>query len=109
MSAHTCHAMGCKRSCPPKYLMHPGHWRMVPKADQLAVLATYRPGQEIDMDPSPAYLQAAMEAVMAVAIKEGYTDEEIKAAPEVQMYARWLGTPDAEPATPEPEQKSLFS
>lgn len=93
MSAHTCHAVGCSKSCKPAFLMCGPHWAKVPRADQRAVWATYRQGQERDLDPSPEYLQAAMEAVIAVAIQEGYSDAEIKAAPEVQMYALWLGTP----------------
>lgn len=88
--SHTCHAMGCETSCSPSKLMCVPHWVLVPFADKRAVLRTYHPGQERQMNPSPAYLRAAMEAVIAVAIKEGYTDDEIETAPAVQGYAAWI-------------------
>ena len=43
---------------------------MVPKALQAAVRATYRPGQEVDKQPSVAYLKAAKSAIEAVADME---------------------------------------
>jgi hypothetical protein len=52
------------------------HWRMVPKALQQRVWATYRPGQEVTKDPSPEYLVAALAAVDAVADKEGINREQ---------------------------------
>jgi hypothetical protein len=38
------------------------HWFMLPKRLRDAIWATYRPGQEITKDPSPAYLEAAQAA-----------------------------------------------
>lgn len=67
MAAHLCHARGCEKSVPPRMLMCLPHWRMVPRALQLRVWATYRPGQERTKDPSPEYVDAAMAAVNAVA------------------------------------------
>lgn len=64
---HFCHARGCGREVPPKLLMCPQHWRMVPFRLQKAVYATYRPGQEVTKMPSAAYLLAAREAIEAVA------------------------------------------
>lgn len=46
------------------------HWRMVPYSKQQKVWDTYRPGQEIDKNPSEAYLKAADKAIKAVAKKE---------------------------------------
>ena len=46
------------------------HWYMVPKDLRDAVWATYRPGQEIDKQPSLEYLDVAMQAIEAVAAKE---------------------------------------
>ena len=63
---HTCHAIGCETPVPPALLMCPRHWRQVPRAVQLQVWATYRPGQEQDKTPSRAYLAAALEAIRLV-------------------------------------------
>lgn len=46
------------------------HWRMVPVELQRAVWATYRPGQEVNKQPSREYLEAARAAINAVAAKE---------------------------------------
>lgn len=70
-SQHTCHARGCCAVVPPRLLMCARHWRMVPDHMQEAVWATYSRGQERRMDPSDAYLEAAMAAVDAVALAEG--------------------------------------
>lgn len=69
--SHTCHAIGCSVSVPPKLLMCLKHWRMVPRALQQDVWKHYRPGQEIDKQPSATYLQVAQAAINAVAAKEG--------------------------------------
>lgn len=68
---HTCHAIGCNLIVPPRMLMCLRHWRMVPKALQADVWATYRPGQEIDKQPSEAYRLAQRAAIDAVAQKGG--------------------------------------
>ncbi len=68
---HTCHAHACEVPVPPRMLMCLRHWRMVPKKLQSAVWATYREGQEIDKDPSDAYMLAQRAAVWAVWVKEG--------------------------------------
>lgn len=47
------------------------HWFCVPKVLRDLVWATYVPGQERRMDPSPEYLAAAQQAVEAVAVAEG--------------------------------------
>ncbi len=43
------------------------HWRQVPRDIQRLVWATYRPGQEEDRQPSPAYGDAMRAAIQAVA------------------------------------------
>lgn len=68
---HLCHAIGCPVAVPRRMLMCPKHWRMVPKVLQDSVWDAYVPGQERRMDPTGAYLNAAMAAVNAVAEKEG--------------------------------------
>jgi hypothetical protein len=55
---------------PPRLLMCSPHWRMVPPTVQRAVLRNYRPGQERDKRPTPAYLAAAALAVRCVADAE---------------------------------------
>jgi hypothetical protein len=69
--AHTCHALGCDKTVPPRLLMCGRHWAMVPKPLQRTVWATYQPGQEDSKDPSGAYLAAAKAAIAAVARQEG--------------------------------------
>lgn len=69
--AHRCHAEGCDVLVPPRLLMCLKHWRMVPKALQARVWATYRPGQEIDKRVTEAYLVAQAAAIEAVAESEG--------------------------------------
>lgn len=68
---HTCHAAGCETRVPPRLLMCAKHWRKVPLGLQRRVWRTYRPGQEVTMDPSPAYVEAARAAIAAVAEAEG--------------------------------------
>lgn len=68
---HTCHAKRCTVSVPPKMFMCKRHWYMVPRDLRAAIWATYVPGQEIRKDPTSEYLDTAMEAIAAVAAKEG--------------------------------------
>lgn len=66
MTTHHCHAVGCNTVVPPKLLMCPRHWRLVPGALQAAVWKTYAPGQEIRKDPTDAYIHAAKAAIAFV-------------------------------------------
>lgn len=65
---HRCHAEGCHVEVEPKLLMCLRHWRMVPRELQNRVWKHYRPGQEIDKNPTPEYLEVMKEAIAAVAI-----------------------------------------
>ena len=67
---HLCHAVGCERAVPPRYLMCSAHWGMVPHHLQQRVWATYVRGQEVRKDPTPEYLAAARAAINAVAARE---------------------------------------
>lgn len=67
---HHCHAKGCNVPVPPKMLMCLRHWRMVPCEIQRRVWAHYRPGQEIDKQPTAKYLEVMTEAIEAVAAQE---------------------------------------
>lgn len=59
---HTCHWPGCTKEVPPKRLMCRSHWKTLPSAIRSAVWDAYRPGQEIDKDPSREYVAAARAA-----------------------------------------------
>lgn len=83
--AHTCHATGCNAHVPPEMWGCRRHWYMVPKAIRERIWATYRPGQCDDMDPSDAYCNAARDAVIAVATKEGRE-------PDTQLYDFFLSS-----------------
>ena len=73
MNLHKCHADRCQKQVPPKMFMCLAHWKMVPFALQKAIWATYRPGQEVDKNPSEAYLKNAQEAIAAVSQREAIT------------------------------------
>ena len=66
LTRHLCHATGCSKAVPPRLLMCLPHWRMVPRPLQARIWATYRPGQEIDKQPSDEYMEAQRAAVRAV-------------------------------------------
>lgn len=59
--AHICHWPGCQRQVPPARWGCKVHWFRLPKALRDLIWATYRPGQEVDVLPSCAYLDAASE------------------------------------------------
>lgn len=69
--AHTCHAIGCTIAIPPRLFMDKKHWYAVPYPLRAKILREYREGQEITKDPSEKYTQAAAQAIIAVAEKEG--------------------------------------
>jgi hypothetical protein len=62
MAAHHCHAIGCEVRVPPRLFMCRPHWFMLPKHLRDAIWRTYRPGQEVDKNPSPEYIEAAQMA-----------------------------------------------
>jgi hypothetical protein len=69
--SHGCHATGCKAPVPPVMWGCKRHWFMVPVSIRMRILRTYRPGQCEDWEPSKEYLEAARDAVIAVAAQEG--------------------------------------
>ncbi len=71
MAEHHCHAVGCTVAVPPKMHMCLTHWRMVPKLVQDLIWRHYRPGQEIDKQPSADYIATAFVSISCVAMKEG--------------------------------------
>jgi len=65
-----CHALDCDKQVPPKMFMCKRHWFMVPRILRTQVWRHYRPGQEIDKQPTEAYLKITTEAIKAVAERE---------------------------------------
>lgn len=59
---HTCHWPGCRRQVSPALWGCRAHWGQLPRVIRQAIWEAYRPGQESDGDPSPAYLNAVQSA-----------------------------------------------
>lgn len=53
---HICHWDGCNKECPPAMWGCKDHWFTLPKFLRDQVWRAYRPGQEIDKNPSAKYL-----------------------------------------------------
>lgn len=68
---HTCHALKCSTVVPPKLFMCKEHWYVLPLTMRERLWVLYRPGQEVDKDPSVEYLEHAMACVRYVADREG--------------------------------------
>lgn len=58
---HHCHWPGCDKQVPPAMWGCREHWFRLPKYLRDKIWLTYRPGQEKDLRPSAAYLEAAAE------------------------------------------------
>lgn len=56
---HHCHWPGCDKNVPPALWGCRDHWFRLPLLLRNRIWAAYRPGQEKDMKPSRAYLEAA--------------------------------------------------
>lgn len=56
---HTCHWPDCNKQVPPAMWGCKTHWFKLPLDLRNRVWATYKPGQEITMTPSTAYLAVA--------------------------------------------------
>lgn len=59
---HECHWPGCTVQVPPAMWGCKPHWFKLPYNIRQQIWMTYRPGQEIAMDPSADYLEAAKAA-----------------------------------------------
>jgi hypothetical protein len=65
--AHTCHALGCKRACPPAHLMCGPCWAKVPRDLQLEVYRTVKlRGRVVDHTWAP-WWRAQAKAISHVA------------------------------------------
>lgn len=58
---HVCHWPGCTEQVTPAKWGCRRHWFMLPKVLRDKIWATFRPGQERDMKPSPEYVAVARE------------------------------------------------
>lgn len=56
---HHCHWLGCEANVPPAMWGCTRHWYALPKHLRALIWRTYRPGQEMNLTPSRAYLDAA--------------------------------------------------
>lgn len=56
---HHCHWPGCDKQVPPAMWGCRAHWFRLPAGLRSRIWATYKPGQEVSMAPSKAYLDAA--------------------------------------------------
>jgi hypothetical protein len=70
MSNHKCHAFNCPKETPPSLFMCKRHWFTLPANLRNAILANYRRGQELDKQPTVAYMCAAYRARIWLAKKE---------------------------------------
>ena len=59
--ASRCHWPGCQRQVPPHSWACAEHWAALPKSLRDRVARAYRPGQEIDKQPSREYIRIAQE------------------------------------------------
>lgn len=59
---HHCHWPGCQENVPPARWGCRKHWYMLPKTIRDRIWEAYRPGQEVDMQPSTDYLVIARAA-----------------------------------------------
>lgn len=58
---HHCHWPDCDRNVPPAMWGCKEHWFKLPKRLRDRIWATYKPGQEVTMTPSEAYMKVALE------------------------------------------------
>ena len=59
MLQHMCHWPGCTKVVAPNLWGCKRHWLLLPKSLRNKIWASYRPGQEVDKQPSKAYLDVA--------------------------------------------------
>lgn len=68
MIAHHCHALGCKKPCPPAHLMCGACWKQVPAELQREVYATCKQrGKHVDATWAP-WWRASHKAIHHVAM-----------------------------------------
>lgn len=74
---HHCHAVGCKKSVPPRLLMCKPHWALVPVELQVEVCRTVKlRGGYCDISWAP-WWRAQARAIYGVALLQGRVTQEI--------------------------------
>ena len=68
---HRCHAINCHNGCPPKWLMCPHHWDMVPGTMQATVYNTLKLRRRVIDGSWAPWWRAQATAIAYVAAKEG--------------------------------------
>lgn len=64
ITAHTCHAVGCRQVVPPEMLFCKPHWMLLPLTLRKRVLIAYTPGQcQNTAKVKPAWIKAARAAI----------------------------------------------
>lgn len=71
--SHVCHAVGCNTPVAAILFMCTKHWYKLPKVYQKVIWHYYRPGQEIDKEPTLDYIAVAFAGIACVALQEGRT------------------------------------
>ena len=64
---HECHWPRCTKQVPPAMWGCKQHWFSLPTVLRERIWRAYRPGQEIDMRPSPEYIEVAKEVQQWIA------------------------------------------
>lgn len=106
MTAHTCHANGCKLPVPPAMFMCRRHWYALRKPLRDAIWAEYRRGQEVTKTPSLRYLAVQNWAISELAFRPNDEAAAAAAAPYLLLAKRYqaeciaAGLGDPLPALP---------
>ena len=73
--AHHCHLPGCRVSTPPRYLMCPKHWRLVPEDLAADVYATVDTRDKVCNGSWAPWWRAQAKAIHAVQLATGVSQE----------------------------------
>lgn len=92
MSAHNCHAHGCKHPVPVSMFMCRPHWKALRQALRDAMWREYRPGQEHDKQPSARYLAVQQRAIAELCFKPDDGAAAAIAAPYLLASEVWRAT-----------------
>jgi hypothetical protein len=87
---HTCHAPGCKQLVPPRMFMCRLHWFALPQKIRDAIWREYRPGQELDKDPSLRYL-AVQRLALAYSVFRPHDEKSVLGALSYSVEAMRYG------------------
>lgn len=77
---HICHWPGCNKQVPPAMWGCPKHWFMLPRRIRDMIWVAYVPGQETNMTPTRAYIEAAKEAQRWIKSRVDLTEDRLNEA-----------------------------